>query len=90
MNEIRIVEGGLLINSDLTLNFLNKIFDYDLNRVAVMLGVIVLKSTQAINLKASSNAIDLSNYKLVVREAESGEAINGVTFGLETPDGKAE
>ena len=66
--------------------------------VAAMLGVIGLQSTQAINLE--SNAIDFSDYELAeiggegdgeaAPEAEGGEAVNGVTVRLGTPDCKAD
>ena len=66
--------------------------------VAAMLGVIGLQSTQAINLE--SNAIDFSDYELAeiggegdgeaAPQAEGGEAVNGVTVRLGTPDCKAD
>ena len=63
--------------------------------VATLLGVIVLQSTQAIELDASSNAIDFSDNELTeiceaAPEVEGGEAVNGVTVRLSTPDCKAE
>ena len=63
--------------------------------VATLLGVIVLQSTQAIDLDASSKAIDFSDNELAeiseaAPEAEGGEAVNGVTVRLGTPDCKAE
>lgn len=68
--------------------------------VAAMLGVIGLQSTQAISLEASSNAIDFSDYELAEiggagegdgqAKAEGGEAVNGVTVRLGTPDCKAD
>ena len=66
--------------------------------VAAMLGVIGLQSAQAVNLE--SNAIDFSDYELAeiggegdgeaAPEAEGGEAVNGVTVRLGTPDCKAD
>ena len=64
--------------------------------VATLLGVIVFQSsTQAIELDASSNAIDFSDNELTeiceaAPEVEGGEAVNGVTVRLSTPDCKAE
>jgi len=68
--------------------------------VAAMLGVIGLQSTQALTLE--SNAIDFSDYELAEiggagegggdaeTKAEGGEAVNGVSVRLGTPDCKAE
>ena len=70
--------------------------------VAAMLGVIGLQSTQAISLEAASNAIDFSDYELAeiggagegdgeaAPEAEGGEAVNGVTVRLGTPNCQAD
>merc|ERR1712051_88342 len=61
-----------------------------------------LQSSQAINLEATSNAVDFSDYELAEiggsgegdgeadTKAEGGEAVNGVTVRLGTPDCKAD